>query len=415
VSTASRTPSSYLTPVTPTGRRYRQLVLVLGLLIALGPLTIDMYLPALPELAEDLQAGDSAVQLTLTGMLGGLAFGQLVIGPLSDAVGRRRPLMIGVSAHGLASLVCALAPTIAVLSVVRVFQGFAGAAISVVAMAIVRDLFDGLAMAKLMSRLMLVIGVAPILAPSLGGLVLQWTTWRGIFVVLAGFAGLLVLVAVVGVRETLPVNRRRSARLLPTLRTYRMLWRDRTFLALTLVGGLMMSAMFAYVSGSSFVLQGAYGMDEQTFGLVFGANAVGLVIATQVNPLLLRRFGAVRVLTGAVVTGVVAAALLTAAGATGAGGLVGVLVPLGVVVATAGFALPNTPALALTRHGEAAGTAAAMLGAVQFGVGAAVAPVVGLLGSSSAAPMGAVMLAVTSLAALLLFTVVLRDSTVGLH
>jgi DHA1 family bicyclomycin/chloramphenicol resistance-like MFS transporter len=390
-------------------------VLVLGLLIALGPLTIDMYLPALPELAEDLQAGDSAVQLTLTGMLGGLAFGQLVIGPLSDAVGRRRPLVVGVSAHGLASLVCALAPTIAVLSVVRVFQGFAGAAISVVAMAIVRDLFDGLAMAKLMSRLMLVIGVAPILAPSLGGLVLQWTTWRGIFVVLAGFAGLLVVVAVVGVRETLPVNRRRSARLLPTLRTYRMLWRDRTFVALTLVGGLMMSAMFAYISGSSFVLQGAYGMDEQTFGLVFGANAVGLVVATQVNPLLLRRFGAVRVLTGAVVTGVVAAALLTAAGATGAGGLVGVLVPLGVVVATAGLALPNTPALALTRHGEAAGTAAAMLGAVQFGVGAAVAPVVGLLGSSSAAPMGAVMLAVTSLAALLLFTVVLRDPTVGLH
>jgi DHA1 family bicyclomycin/chloramphenicol resistance-like MFS transporter len=348
-------------------------------------------------------------------MLGGLAFGQLVIGPLSDAVGRRRPLVVGVSAHGLASLVCALAPTIAVLSVVRVFQGFAGAAISVVAMAIVRDLFDGLAMAKLMSRLMLVIGVAPILAPSLGGLVLQWTTWRGIFVVLAGFAGLLVVVAVVGVRETLPVNRRRSARLLPTLRTYRMLWRDRTFVALTLVGGLMMSAMFAYISGSSFVLQGAYGMDEQTFGLVFGANAVGLVVATQVNPLLLRRFGAVRVLTGAVVTGVVAAALLTAAGATGAGGLVGVLVPLGVVVATAGLALPNTPALALTRHGEAAGTAAAMLGAVQFGVGAAVAPVVGLLGSSSAAPMGAVMLAVTSLAALLLFTVVLRDPTVGLH
>ena len=149
-----------------TRRRHAQLIIVLGSLIALGPLTIDMYLPAFPQLADDLNASTSAVQLTLTGMLGGLAVGQLVIGPLSDAFGRRRPLLLGLTAHLFASLVCAIAPSIAVLSVVRVVQGFSGAAISVVALATVRDLFSGSGMARTMSRLMLVIGLAPILAPA---------------------------------------------------------------------------------------------------------------------------------------------------------------------------------------------------------------------------------------------------------
>ena len=274
--------------VSPTGRRYAQLVLVLGALIALGPLTIDMYLPAFPRIGDELGASDSAVQLTLTGMLLGLAVGQLVIGPLSDAFGRRRPLVIGLCAHSAASLLCAIAPTVVVLAAVRVVQGLAGAALSVVAMAIVRDLFAGVGVARIMSRLMLVIGLAPILAPSIGSLVLGFTSWRGIFVVLAGAALLVV-------------------------------------------------------------------------------------------------------------------------GLTGCGGLAGVLVPLALVVSLAGLAIPNTPALALTRHGEAAGTAAAVLGCVQFGVGAVVAPLVGAFGSTTAAPMGGVMLGVTLLAAVLLFGVVRRE------
>ena len=227
----------------PTGRRYLQLVLVLGALIALGPLTIDMYLPAFPSLAEDLDASDSAVQLTLTGMLGGLAVGQLVIGPLSDAFGRRLPLLVGLVTHALASLLCAVAPSILMLSGVRVIQGFAGAAISVVAMATVRDLFSGVAVARMMSRLMLVIGLAPILAPSMGGLILQWTDWRGIFVVLAVAAVLLIGVALVGLQETLPRHRRRPLGLMPTLRTYRSLLRDTTFVALLFMGGLLFSSL----------------------------------------------------------------------------------------------------------------------------------------------------------------------------
>lgn len=396
-------------PTSPTGRKYGQLVLVLGALIALGPLTIDMYLPALPAMAEELNASDSAVQLTLTGMLAGLAVGQLIIGPLSDSIGRRKPLIFGVVTHGLTSLLCAISPTVEMLSVVRVLQGFAGAAISVVALAIVRDLYSGIAVARLMSRLMLVIGAAPVLAPSLGGIILGWTSWRGIFVVLAGAASLLILVAVLGVRETLPMERRRSARLRSTLGTYRMLLRDGTFVALVFIAGLMMSAIFAYVSGSSFVLQGVYGLDAQTFGLVFGANATGLVIFTQINPLLLSRFGPASVLSGALLLAVTASSALLAAAITGFGGLAGVLLPLALIVASAGLALPNTPALAMTRHGEAAGTAAALLGSVQFGVGALIAPVVGLFGSSSAVPMGVVMLAVTTTATVLMFGIVRRD------
>ena len=393
-------------------RRHAQLIVVLGSLIALGPLTIDMYLPAFPQLADDLDASTSAVQLTLTGMLGGLAFGQLVIGPLSDAFGRRRPLLLGLVAHLVASLACAVAPSVELLSVVRVVQGFSGAAISVVALATVRDLFSGSAVARTMSRLMLVIGLAPILAPSLGGLVLQWTDWRGIFVVLAVAALLLVGVAFFGLEESLPVERRRSARVRATLRTYRSLFHDRTFVALVLIAGLMFSSLFVYVSGASFVLQEGYGLDATTFALVFGANSLALTVASQLNPRLIGRFGPANVLTFAIGMSAVSATALIVAGATGVGGLPGVLAPMMLVLAAAGLAMPNTPALALTRHGEAAGTASALLGFSQFGVGAIVAPLVGLFGGTSAVPMGAMMLLVTLAAGALMVGIVRRDPSV---
>jgi MFS transporter, DHA1 family, multidrug resistance protein len=248
-----------------------------------------------------------------------------------------------------------------------------------------------------------------VLAPSLGGLILQYTSWRGIFVVLAVCALLLVLVAAFGLKETLPPHRRRSARPMATLRTYRSLLRDPTFVALVLVAGLMMSALFSYVSGSSFVLQGVYGLDPRTFGIVFGCNAVGIVLGTQLNPVLLRRFRPSQVLTFAVVAATAASGGMLLTTATGFGGLFGLLVPLSFVVACCGLALPNTPALALSRHGEAAGTAAAMLGSVQFGVGAVTAPLVGVLGTGSAVPMAAVIFGGAGLAAVLLLTVVRRD------
>ena len=387
-----------------SGNRLR-LVLVLGALVALGPLTIDMYLPALPTIVDDLDTTSAAAQLTLTGTLVGLALGQLLVGPLSDTFGRRRPLLVGVSGHVLASLLCLVAPNLAVLGGLRLLQGIGAAAASVVAMAIVRDLFVGRAAATLFSRLMLVLGVAPVLAPTVGGEVLRFTSWRGVFVVLAVLGLLLVVMSALAVPETLPPERRRPLGLRSTLRTYRGLLRDRTFFGLVLVAGLAMAALFGYVAGSSFVFQDEFGLNQQQFGLVFGAGAVFLIGATQLNAALLGRFEPRAIMPWALVLGTAAGAALVALAATGTGGLVGVIAPLWTALFAVGLVLPNAPALALARHGEAAGTASALLGAVQMGVGAITSPVVGLLGNDALA-MGAVVLGGAVLALAVLLSVV---------
>jgi DHA1 family bicyclomycin/chloramphenicol resistance-like MFS transporter len=273
-------------------------------------------------------------------------------------------------------------------------------------MAVVRDLYTGNAAAVLLSRLMLILGAAPVLAPTLGGQVLRHTDWRGVFLVLAA-AGLVVMgVAARSLEETLPPHRRRSGRVLGTLRTYRSLFRDRAFVGLILVAGLAMAAIFAYVSGSPFVFQEQYGLDEQEFGLLFGAGAIGLIGSTQLNPVLLRRWQPQQLLVAALVIGVLCSAVLLCTALTGAGGLVGLLVPLWAVLTAVGLAMPHTPALALTRHGEAAGTAAALLGATQFGLAALIAPCVGLLGNDARAM--ALVVAATMAGALAVLLLVLR-------
>ncbi|WFF04236.1 multidrug effflux MFS transporter [Micromonospora sp. WMMD964] len=373
-----------------TNRQRAQLVLVLGALIAIGPLTIDMYLPALPAITAGLETTETAVQLTLTGTLVGLALGQLLIGPLSDVVGRRTPLLAGLAAHIVASVLCVFAPNIAVLGTLRVLQGLGVAAATVVATAVVRDLFSGASFARIFSRLMLVMGLAPILAPTLGSGLLRWTDWRGVFAALAVLGVLLIVVAALRLQETLPVARRRHGGLAATLRDYRGLFNDRAFVGLVLVAGLAMAALFAYVSGSSFVLQREYGLDEQEFGVAFGAGAVGLIAATQFNVRLLRRYTPQQILVSALIAGTAAGLLLILFAATGFGGLGTLLAALWLVLAAAGLALPNAPALAMSRHSETAGTAAALLGAVQFGIGALSAPLAGLFGTGSV-PMAIVI------------------------
>jgi DHA1 family bicyclomycin/chloramphenicol resistance-like MFS transporter len=382
-----------------------RLALILGAFVAIGPLTIDMYLPALPTLRADLGISSTAVQLTLTGTLAGLALGQLVIGPWSDALGRRRPLLAGTALHVLASLLVLVAPNLEVLAVLRVLQGVGTAATGVVALAIVRDLFDGRAAATMLSRLFLVMGVAPVLAPTIGGEVLRFTSWRGVFAVLAAYGVVLLVVGGFVLRETLPPERRRSGGIVGTLRTYRMLARDRAYVGLVVVAGLSMAALFTYVAGASFVYQRQFGLDEQEFGLLFGAGAVWLIAATQLNPLLLRRWSPSTILMTGTVAGAVAGGVLLTLSLIGTGGLFSVVIPLWVVLFFAGIALPNAPALALSGYGDAAGSAAAMLGAVQFGVGAAVSPAVGLLGNDAVA-MGGVILAALALAVAVLVAVV---------
>jgi MFS transporter, DHA1 family, multidrug resistance protein len=357
------------------------MIMVLGLLVALGPLTIDMYLPALPRIADDLSVSSSVVQLTLTGTLVGLALGQLIIGPLSDSLGRRRPLMAGIVVHMLASVVCFFAPNIEVLGAARGLQGMGAAATMVVSFAIVGDLFDESVAATVFSRLMLVLGVAPVIAPSLGAAVLLRASWHWVFAVLVVLAGALLLLAALALPETLPPSHRRPLKVVGIAKTYLGLFRDVRFVVLVLVAALAMSGLFAYVAGASFVLQGRYGLDQQSFALVFGVGAVALIGATQGNVVLLRHFTPQKIVVWALVASTAAGAVFVGLAASGVGGLAAFVVPVLAILAAMGFVIPNAPALALSRHSEAAGTAAALLGATQFSLGAAVAPLVGVLGN----------------------------------
>ncbi|MDX1887280.1 multidrug effflux MFS transporter [Mycolicibacterium sp. 120270] len=381
-----------------TPGRWR-MIIVLGVMVALGPLTIDMYLPALPKIADDLSVSSSVVQLTLTGTLAGLALGQLIVGPLSDSLGRRRPLMAGIVLHMVASVICMLAPNLVVLGLARVLQGVGAAAGMVVAIAVVGDLFADNAAATVLSRLMLVLGVAPVIAPSLGAAVLLHGSWHWVFTALVILAGLLLLVAVFGLPETLPPSHRRPLRVRAIAATYVELLRDRRFVILVLVAALGMSGLFAYIAGASFVLQGTYGLDQQAFALVFGAGAVALIGATQFNVVLLKRFSPQAITLWALAAALLSGGVFVGLSAAGVGGLAGFVAPVWLILAAMGLVIPNAPAVALSRHPDAAGTAAALLGAAQFGLGAAVAPLVGVLGNDELAL--AVVMAVSALVALL--------------
>ena len=386
-------------PVAP--ERPWRVVLLLGALIALGPLSIDLYLPALPELTDDLSASPSSVQLTLTGVLFGLGMGQLLIGPLADVHGRKRPLLVGIAVSVVTSLLCAVAPSILVLDVLRVLQGVGAAAASVVAMAVVRDLFAGRAAAAVISRLVMVMAIAPVLAPSLGSVVLEYGSWRTVFVVLAGLGALLWVLAAVALKETLPPERRAAPGVRATLRGYRLLLRDPSLVGFMAVASLTMAAVFAYVSGASFVLQDGFGLDERSFGLLFGVGAVGLIASSQLNVALLRRFSPGAILSTALTVAALAGVAMLVNALTGAGGLFGIMVPVWVVLAMVALCGPNATALALADHGHRAGAAAALLGAAQFAVGAAIAPLTGLGEAGSAVPMAATIAGALLLAAVL--------------
>ena len=375
-----------------------RLIVVLGGLSAFGPLSLDLYLPGLPALARDLGAPASAAQLTLTACLAGLALGQLVAGPLSDRYGRRRPLLTGVALYALTSLLCAAAPTIAVLVVLRFAQGLAGAAGIVIARAVVRDRFEGDAAARLFSSLMLIGGLAPILSPIVGAQLLAVMDWRGIFVVLAG-AGLVLLAAgAFALPESLPAARRRRGGLATVARTVRSLAADPGFTSYALCGGFVLGAMFAYIAGSPFVLQDIYGLTPQAFSLAFAVNGLGIMAAASVNRRLVGRLRPATLLRAGVAQSALGGALLLVAVLTGAGGRWGVLAALFLVVSCVGLVGPNTIALALARHGEVAGTASALLGVIQFLIGAVAAPLVGIAGDDTAVPM-AVTIVVLALGA----------------
>jgi MFS transporter, DHA1 family, multidrug resistance protein len=398
-------------PVLSTTHRAGLLTtLILSSLTALAPLSMDMYLPSLPAVTRSLHSTTSEVQLTLTACLVGMALGQLVVGPLSDALGRRRPLLTGLVVYVVATAACAVAPSTDVLIACRLLQGLAGAAGIVIARAVVRDLYSGLAVARFFSTLMLISGVAPIVAPLLGGQILRLTTWRGVFVVLIPIGLAITAAVALWLKETLPPPMRRPGGLGHTLRAARELVRDVPFTGYVLAAGFAFAALFAYLSASPFVVQDVYGASPQTFSLMFGVNSVGLVSMGQLNGrVLVGRVPLERVLATGLAMVLAASTLLVlmVSGVFGHVGLVPVAAALFLIVASMGITLPNTTALALARVPRNAGTASALLGTLQFLVGALATPLVGLGGQGTAVPMGVVILA-TAVVATVLFLALCR-------
>jgi DHA1 family bicyclomycin/chloramphenicol resistance-like MFS transporter len=365
-------------------------VIILGALSAFAPLSIDMYLPALPAMARDLHTSAAAAQLSLTACLIGLAAGQLLAGPLSDARGRRGPLLAGVAAYTVASALCIAAPGIWVLLVLRLIQGLAGAAGISIARAVVRDLYDGTEMARFYALLLIVSSAAPIIAPIIGAQLLHFTSWRGVFAVLA-LAGAALLAAVAaGLPETLPPDRRRAGGARATLRAGRSLLADRQFGGYTLASGLGIGAMFAYISGSPFVLQAKFGVSPQLFSLIFAVNGLGIIVAGQVSRQLAGRV-TLRALLSAGLTGSAAGGAVLLAAAVAGAGLPLILPALFVMVSSVGLIQPNATALALDGHAQDAGSASGVLGTVQYAIGAVTAPLVGVAGPHTVLPMAIVI------------------------
>lgn len=376
-------------------------LLLFGALVAIGPLTIDMYLAALPRVVGDLGTTEAAVQLTLTATLVGLAMGQLLIGALSDAWGRRRPLIIALIGYVAVSVVIGLSQSIEMLLALRVLQGLTAAAGMVLSQAMVRDLYRGSTMATFISRLFLVVGVAPILAPTLGAQVLHVGTWRTIFFVLAGFGLILVALALVFVRETLPPERRRPLRLGSVIGSYGTLLRDRRYVGLVLTACTAMGALFAYIASATFVFQDLYGMSTQQYAFVFAGAAGALTVTSQVNGFLVRRVHPASVVRAALPAGLVISSLLLTATLLDLG-VVAVVIGVVGIMGVTGFVMPNGPVMALAEHGDRAGSAAALLGATSFAFGALISPISGLFETGSATPMAAIMV-VCSLASIAAF------------
>lgn len=379
------------------------------MLSTFGPISLDLYLPSLPQLADDLAASTSSAQLSITACLLGLAVGQLVAGPLSDQFGRRRPLLIGLVCYLLASLACAFAPSIAVLLVLRLIQGLAGAAGLVIARAVARDLYEGQALLIFFARLVLVSGLAPVAAPLIGGQLARVMDWRGIFVVLAGFGLVLLVSGFIGVPESLPPSQRSAGGLRATLAGFAELLHDRLFLGAAISSGLAGAAMFAYIAGATFVLQQIYGMSPQGFSYAFGANALGIMALAQLGARLARQVPAIRILGLGLAMNLLGAAAVFATVLFGAG-LVPLLVSLWVMVSSLGMVFPTATTLALADYPHQAGTASSLLGLGQYIAGALVAPLVGLAGEYTAIPMGVVVLVVSVAAAMVFWLLVVRTA-----
>ena len=375
----------------PRGEAYYRLAVILGALTAMGPLAIDMYLPALPTIAREMQSTVASVQVSLAMYFVGIACGQAFYGPLSDRWGRKRALYFGLVLFVVSSVGCALVHDVGSLIALRFLQALGGCAPLVVPRAVVRDYFDQRGSVRMLSVLMLVMGLAPILAPLIGGQLLVNLGWRSVFWVLAAYGVFWLVIVTVFLPESLPAARRRRLRAADVIATYVGLLRDRTYMRFVLTGALIFAGLLAYISGSPFVFIELFHVRPEEYGLFFGVNAIGIIIASQLNRWLANRYDARHIITAVLPVSVTAGAVLLVDAATGFGGFAGILIPLFLYIASHGFMLPNTTALAMAPHGAVAGSASALLGTVQFVLGASAGALVSALGNGTAVPFAAVI------------------------
>ena len=382
------------------------LALILGVLSAFGPFSLDMYLPALPILADDLQTSTSYAQLSLTACMFGLALGQLFAGPLSDVKGRRFPLIGGLVLFSIASILCIVVPSIETFIALRFIQGAAGAAGIVISRAIVRDLYSGIELTKFFALLMLVNGAGPIIAPVIGGQLLQFTSWRGVFFVLS-LIGIVSLIGVLfGLGETLTKENRANGGLKQILKIYLHIMKDKVFMGYVFAQSLVGAAMFAYISGSPFVLQKIYDLSPQMFSLCFAINGAGIIVASQLTGRLVGHISEAKLLLTGLTSAALAGISLLVAVLVDAP-LLGILIPLFIVVSSVGVVNTTTFGLAMKNQAKTAGSASALFGLVTFLLGGTLAPLVGIAGENTAVPMG-IVIAIADVGALFIYLLVIR-------
>ena len=382
-----------LVKTTPPGVSRFRIAVILGALTAMGPLAIDMYLPALPTIARDLGVSAAAVQVSLALYFIGIAVGQAFYGPLSDRTGRKPALAFGLALFVAASVGCALASNVVWLVVCRFLQALGGCAPLVVPRAVVRDYFDERESARMLSMLILVMGLAPILGPLVGGQLLVRFGWRSVFWVLAAYGAIWYVNVALFLPESLPPERRRRPPVKAILAIYGQLLRDRTYLGYVLAGGFMFAGLLSYISGSPFVFIEVFGVPPERFGLFFGTNAIGIIAASQINRWLAGRVHPRRIIAAIFPIATASGCAMLASAYTGRGGFAGILVPLFCFIACYGFIMPNTTALAMAPYGAIAGSASALLGTLQFILGATAGALVGALGNGTAVPFAAVIAA----------------------
>jgi len=365
---------------------------------------MDLYLPSLPSLGDDLGVNTTLAQLTMTACTLGLGLGQILVGPLSDKFGRRRPIILGVLLFALMSLACTVAPNIGFLVTFRFIQGLGGAAGMVVARAMVRDMYEGQALTRMFSLLMLVSGSAPIIAPILGGQLVRVVDWRGVFLVLFGIGAALFVIALLGVKETLPKERRQTGGFRAIGVHVTTVAKDGLFVAVVLVLGCTTASFMSYITMTSFIFQDEFGTTPTEFSIIFTINSVAIVLGSQLNGFLARRFSSFRLL-GVALAGALLATLAVLDSAVMSAPLVALCASLAAVLFFQGWVNPNTTSIAMQDHGAHAGTASALLGTAQFVVGPLIGPLVSLGGASSLA-LGVTMVSCLALANVLWYAVV---------